>query len=1464
MKIFLRKNIAYILSLIISISVILPVCNMETPVSAQLGETVTNDAVEMLKNAWSELTISGKTELFPYRYYNNTTAIADTNLEAAPTVSEFDIGSKIFNWSIDNAGSYTSSSYTLIYEKVKGNAEGAQIDFDNITEAYFTYRVNSVEREGKIYPRVFSSKRTVFNPNASKYPTVTENDVIKGWKKVTFTALFGEDWQTMFKNGCSTPEKQLGRIFLMPGNIKADITFGTVVIETYQKAVLPDNIDNLSVTELILSAESLDISAYSNTENFVTALENLKKTNAEDTAISNLSSAWKKLTYSDVQLNPYRYYNNSSTIADTTLVSAEIPNEKFADSSVTWNIDNEGTYNSNYNALVYEKVKNVSTGADIPFDKIEEVYFWYNVNSVEREGNLYTRTFSTSGTVFNPDVSKYPTVTKDDVDKGWQKITYTDIFGEDWQSAFSDKCVSAEKKLGRLFIMPSNLKAEIVFSSLVIERGLDLPANSESWNLADWIYAANKLDISEFGNTEQFTEAIHKAQEVKEELEIARSGKTESFVDANAFDFTGIDNILTNFDVTVYNFDGAEKNEVKEIYLLAATDNKVDYNAEIIGASYNDGSSFTDIVYTSKGKAKIDKIIISNAVEKNLRNYKYSIYISDTPETLFDSDSLIANFKNENLDQLQVFDFTENSTVEGTYIAIRVYAPKEDMTGFDGIIRFTELCATGSVEIYEVENGNFDNAKLDSFGENLLNKREPYFKFAVGAKWSFKELFRSGGYKATDFADNNRDTRIGCYNANCMVYSADDEITFFIYYDLGATYSVKTIAFNSVTNAYLQTGKYDIYTSTDINTLFLERSKIISYNNMSDSENGSSVSQAFHMLGEGHVARYIAFCIKYPVCNYPAAADRYAKDQGVRIADLGVYGERYEKPLKEVNLLSHVPTNVYRGDDNTPITESEYNGDDHKLLYDGFYNNAASIDTKGEKINLIFNLCSNMKLNSIKLSTLSSSIKHMKIYASDSEETIWNENTLVYSYKSGNNLSNRVIKSFDEEPLNARYLRIEILETENGTFDPAEIEAVGWNTQEFNYMNLVEEKYESYTIYLQDKETADVKISFSDANRYIPYEQTENKSYSINKALDNDYTTVGDLFGGKDNKESINLVFDLGTLNSLDSFTFRAGSSADYWPSKLNFYFGTDDMELFAKDAVPAKVWKDKTDDENGIYAYNFVPQVAQYVRIEILECSHEYYQRFGGEKMLTVISELAVNGLELVGTSDVGIAARLVDDATGTRVDILGLRDNDVFTAVSDILVMKHPATSEEISEVSSQGLKVLTDVYDIYLLDAEGNIVSDFGGRDLRIYIPKKLYENSEEIFVLAEEFGRLNMLEFVADGEYYSYLSDGSFGLSFALGEYSEFIDNKDDEDSTDMDNTVEDEEEDNSEDEEEDEDEDDDKPKRKKKIKVIRKNNGGDINYLWIILGAVAAVVIVAGIVIFFIILKKKKEKDEIEE
>ncbi|MBQ6714312.1 MAG: hypothetical protein IJN15_02045, partial [Clostridia bacterium] len=420
-----------------------------------------------------------------------------------------------------------------------------------------------------------------------------------------------------------------------------------------------------------------------------------------------------------------------------------------------------------------------------------------------------------------------------------------------------------------------------------------------------------------------------------------------------------------------------------------------------------------------------------------------------------------------------------------------------------------------------------------------------------------------------------------------------------------------------------------------------------------------------------------------------------------------------------------------------------------------------------------------------------------------------------------------------------------------------ELEAIGGNDQEFNYMNLIEEKPESASFYLQDKDTGLFAGTTEYGNKWLGSWKSWNGLYPFYKAFDNDYDTVYDLFGGKNGEESVSILLDLGTLNSIDDIILMGGSEPEYWPDEINYYFGEDSVALFDKDAKPAKSWMTSTDD--GIFTYEFVPQVAQYVRIEFVRCEDSVYSKYF-DYVSAIISEIQVHGLELKSRAVNGIVATVEDEETGIKAEILALRDNDVFDTIQSLTVIKRKPSADELASAKEQGFKVDTDIYEIYFIDANGDIVTDAGDREVVIYIPKKLTSSTEEIFVLKSEFGGLSMIEFdSADGYYYFTIDDISSALNVALGymvEDEEVFDDTDDSDFEDTDDEFDEDEND------EDEDEDDDKPKRKKKIKVVRKAKG-DNDYLWIILAIGAGVVVIAAAVVLIIVLKKKKDKESEE-
>ena len=635
---------------------------------------------------------------------------------------------------------------------------------------------------------------------------------------------------------------------------------------------------------------------------------------------------------------------------------------------------------------------------------------------------------------------------------------------------------------------------------------------------------------------------------------------------------------------------------------------------------------------------------------------------------------------------------------------------------------------------------------------------------------------------------------------------------------------------------------------------------------MSDSENGTTDTQLFTMGGNGVIARYISFCIKCPVSDYEKALEQFSGMCYPRLYDLGVFGKRYYKPKAEINFLNHVPVEIYRTDDagnKTTVKEDEYDGFDYKYAYDGAYDIATPIAQNGKNINFLFNLCANKTINSIKLSTLTNNIKGLKVYASDSIEGVWEDFSLVMDYDG--EAVNEVFRTFGETPIEARYVRFCITDTADGTFDPTEFEVIGWNTQEFTYFNMAEGKVGTTSLWLEDKQNYELYPTTQDAGRYRPRWWSADSWFPLSAALDGDEATVADIYNGKNNETSVNILIDLGTLNAVDNIDFISGSSSEFWPTKMNFYFGDDELSLFGKDVKPNATFNGKTSAENGSYSYTFLPQIAQYVRVEVVECKNEFFTK--GDKVATVIADIMVNGLEiLASTASEGVAASITDEETGVRVDLVALRENDVYTTLQDILVKEREATAEELKSLADNGNVLASKVYDVFLLDVNGDIIDDVGGREIKIYLPKSLYkgENAEDAFVINNAWGEFNMVEFTTEDDYFVTISTDPLTNTYAFCEFADASFEDEDEDSTDMDNTVEGEEEDNSEVEEEDEDEDDDKAKRKKKIKVVRKNNGGDFDYTWIIVVAIVVVVVAAAGITLFLILKKKKAKDEAEE
>ena len=1428
------------------------------------GFTKADIAAQELIAAWGELIAKPKSVLYPnYTFPNGSKTHMGDNIKATTGELPFNATKEMLgdyyavehNYNVTyKVADFDSTQRILFYGNVD-NADNAKKNVTNYSGFYFNIYFEELTSDITLMAKVVAggdntalAKRFVITADKKgSWVTIKDTDLIKGG----LAALNG-----MNELNC------LQLNFSATNGATVEAVVGS--LQFIEKVGALDGAETMAPEDLLLAAMKLDLSEYSNTEKFIEKMDALKLCCEEGMAIYSIKNAINGLSsYTNYHIYPRRYWDAVGVLCKEDTYVTKV-------SEYTGSLP-EGADSSNVGTYLGEKMATISGLTDMaaayktsgnkqtvlyecndmvttPFTshQIDDMYFWYKLEgaaSAKIINGIYVD--APDGRValkINGEITLIG-------DGKWHRVSFNEVYGEDWISAND----IPDGKVYRILMSIGEAEGgTITLGSIetITYAGL-LPSDTDAWTIADWIAFASRLNATNYNGADEFEEALSYAKDVRDRLMIARSSNLIEYDDINSANIDGAtivgNNILETLLPTVYHSaDGESKNTVEGTSLELFTDNDSSTIGAVSGLDNSNEKSFTQFVYKFAGEVNISDFIIYNDAA-NIAD-KYYIYTANTESELFLQENLLVAYNNTEGKVAQRFNFDGKPDAAGAYLGIRVF-------GDSDTVSFAEFKAFGEVITYEVETGNFSNTKIANIGKNLLDGVNPKIKTLLKFDWN-GFMGKGSAYQPFNLTDNDINTPVGFNNPTVRIHEKDDTISMHIYYDLGTTYSIEKLLWNNHKDKGLETGKYEIYASKDVNSLFLSRSKVLSYDNMVDGPNGTTVSQLFTLKNEV-IARYVSFHITYPISDWDYRITTTENNLSYpRLSELGVYGTEWDKPDALVNLTSHVPMDVYRTDLNgkrTEVGEDEYNGSEHKLTYDGKEETSADVKIKnGEKLDFVYNLAAEMTLEEIKFKVANSTVKKMNIYASTVEDKIWQQESLIYSDVNGLGKT-EFGKSFAEAPLKARYIRFEIIENDGEDLVISEIEAIGGNDQEFNYMNLVEEKPESASFYLQEVGKGGYTVSTQYGKKWKWSWNRLDDLWPINKAFDNDNDSVYDLYGGKNGEESVNILLDLGTLNSIDGITLVGGSESVYWPDEMNYYFGDDEVALFQKDAKPAQKWMQSTAD--GVFTYEFVPQVAQYVRIELVRSEVPVYSQHS-DAIAAIISEIQVDGLELKSRAVNGIAATVEDEKTGIKAEILALRENDVYDAIQSMTVIKRAPTDEELASAKEQGLKVDTDIYEIYFVDVNGDIVTDTGGREIVLYIPEKLSSITEDIFVLLGEFGSLSMIEFdSADGYYYFTIDDISSALNVALGymvEDEEEFEDTDDSDDEDFED----------EDEFEEDDEEDEEETKRKKIKVIRKNKGEN-SYLWLILAIGAGVVVIAAGVVLFIVLKKKKDKESEE-
>ncbi len=1242
-------------------------------------------------------------------------------------------------------------------------------------------------------------------------------------------------------------------------NGSAKLKFGTLNWSDGEATTLPADIDTISDFNLISSAMNVnaDKPCYlsENISAFKAALEKAKSVFPEFTVAFEIREAWANMEYAPkTLLSPSK--KSMTPDKDITEVKTDMYLPAYELSA-----EESGKFGSFYGKINSAQHKRMDMTKDsngwwteVSAEGYSSLLLNIRVDSVAKEGTFKADLYTSSVNIKGKDIS----IKSSDAGK-WLSFTADDLF-VNGMKGIKENNIEAFKDI--VFQFSDDCSVELSVGSLLGIKCVGLPEGSENWSYKDWILKAIKLDTSGYENTAPFEECRKKAKQVRNELEIFNCSAEEldiSQVDLSAYG----ENVLKDIKPEIYYTAGTESAEISNKKYQLLTDGDLTSAFSSPDVIYGAAGCYTDIIYKVNGRAVINKLLVAGADSKGLGEYEF--YISSDKASLFNLDNRETVFRNTNASQVQTFTYQADSTVFGTYIAFRIKNPTADADA-EKYIRLLELAAYGNVEFSSVIAGDYDVADIRALGNNIIAEKKltPKGKFNGRTIDNFTPNEGKDGFKYLYDCDLSTSTSIGNQNYQ---WKDDNGTTYLdMWYDLGRDYRLNKIFLRHMSLSWdkekiLTTGEYEVYASSDTATLFQGSSRIAAYNNRNDGKgytNGygdgtqTTYSQLFTFYGDGIIARYVCFRVKLPVSNWELACEKQSGNRYTRFEELGIYGEEYDKPVYDTNLTKHTPLSIYRtsGATHTLVSDTEFTKEKYNLLYDGETDVAAEISSNGKQLDYLYNLCGAMKISGFRMTTLSQNIKALKIYASLVEDQVWKETSLVYSYSDENAGAAVIEKLFDEASFNnklktARYVRFSVVSLKNDVFDPTEIEVIGKDNQTATYRNIVMDHDDYINLYLVDKATG----------KYNTFSQNANKlcvgKRPLKNMIDADTSTVLDLYAGENNKQSINILFSLEYLAAIDNISLTAGSNEKYWPSKLNYYIGTDENEVLSSK-TPAGTIDGKP--ENGVYSYDFIPQTARFVRLEITESQNPYM----GDRIISVISEIAVNGINIFGSGEGDAVASFTDKATGIKLEILKNTDNDVFELVQGIRVTKRNPSNSEKKEVENQiGVSFCSDVYEIFLLDSQGNVVSDVGGREIKIYFPLTDYDVEDDIYILQKENGSFNMIESLNEDDYQIITLDSPKNMCFALSKYIDEVITTDDEDFfDDEDFDDEDFEDEDFEDEDFDDDTDIGKSGKRRK-KIIEIISGSPLPY---IIGGIAAVLVIgAGGTFTIIFIKKRKRK-----
>lgn len=653
-------------------------------------------------------------------------------------------------------------------------------------------------------------------------------------------------------------------------------------------------------------------------------------------------------------------------------------------------------------------------------------------------------------------------------------------------------------------------------------------------------------------------------------------------------------------------------------------------------------STYLDIYYDLGKEAMLDNIKLAFPDATIWALGRYDVYVGSDLETLYDDENFYVNVDNLSAahhgqkTRINVICFDENNRPKdcvGRFVGIRVYDPTCTTGRGSGVITADRNHIYSRIHAFQVygEYTDEDPESLNTIGTLRSATPDDLKSIATGKinllKTATMYVFNQQGKKINPSEGDKNKVRNVIKNNDGTQTHTDINAEPFHKDGFGLAFKIKEwesaqiegFAYQGLSQnlqAYWP-GTYQLYVSQDIENLWDEGSMFYEFNaNVQGRSRAQIIEFADDEMPKG---RYVG--IKFVDINLQ---NNISSDY-FRLSFMSLWGAAAQVKETSGNIAENMPIDAsfINGTEKTKIDENEFTAEEVKNLTDGDKTTYADMDTSAvdrNKVELVYNLCGDNPVDKIAVTALIDSangFSGMKVYSSPSYAGVFTDEALIWNYAAGSKTGSLTAAKTFSKAKTMRYIRF-VFDGVKSKLRLFEIEINGLEDQNLKTRNLSSDwTNDNIRVFRTDKATNERR------NKGI-------HSTLLESLYDGEKSTFIAVNDGAIGDANIDLLIDLGDLRTVNRIDFSfLKRFKNYWPTKLNIYFGKTEAEAFGAASPDYTINTANIDEKVGLWGKNIRPVIAKCMRVEIAEFpTNDSYKNAAGEYLINfVISDIKLTG---------------------------------------------------------------------------------------------------------------------------------------------------------------------------------------------------------------------------------------------